>query len=56
VVVAGYKVNKIFFDENKKTDIKGKSYNLYEKNSFIHLLGENLILINIQDDRGQKLQ
>lgn len=55
MTVAGYTVSKSFIDEDAKIDIKGKGYNLYEQESFIHLSGNVLILINIEDNLGKKI-
>ena len=38
-----------------KLNIKGKGYNLYEQESFIHLSGNILILIDIEDNLGKKI-
>jgi hypothetical protein len=53
VIVTGYKVNNTFLDDDSTIIIKGKGYNLYEKESFIHLLGDYLVLIDILDNRGK---
>ncbi len=55
VIVAGYTVSKSFLDEDSKIDIKGKGYNLYEQDSFVHLSGNVLILIDIEDNLGKKI-
>ena len=55
VVVAGFKVNKNFVYEDEKIEIKGTGYNLYEKESFINLSGNILILIDIEDELGKKV-
>jgi len=33
--------------------IKGKGFNLYDAESFIHVFGDFLILVNVSDDAGE---
>ena len=53
VIVTSYMVNKTFPDNGSTVAIKGKGYNLYDAESFIHVFGDFLILVNVSDDAGE---
>ena len=53
VIVTSYMVNKTFPDNGSTVAIKGKGFNLYDAESFIHVFGDFLILVNVSDDAGE---
>jgi len=53
VVVTSYTVNKTFPIDNSTMEIKGKGYNLYDVESFIHVFGDFLILVDVLDADGK---
>jgi len=53
VIVTSYMVNETFPDNGSTVAIKGKGFNLYDAESFIHVFGDFLILVNVSDDAGE---
>ena len=48
-------VNETFPDNGSTVVIKGKGFNLYDAESFIHVAGDFLILVHVSADVGEIL-